>query len=93
MVQTLWLFLAAAVWPLAKKILASLGIGFLTYQGLSLIAAQVQGAVLSSWGQLGGVTLQILSLAGIPQAIGIALGAMAAKTALLAVGRLGKVSA
>jgi len=90
--QTLWVFLAAAVWPLAKKVLASLGIGFLTYEGLTLVGAQVQSAVLSSWGAVGGATIQILSLAGFTDAVGIMLSAITAKVALVAIGRLGKVT-
>ena len=93
MIQTLWAFLAAAVVPLAKKILVALGIGVLTYQGLTLIGNQVRDSVLSAWGQVGGVTLNILSLAGIPESLGILLGAIAAKAALVAVGKLGRVAA
>lgn len=85
-------FLLAAIWPLAKKLLASLGIGWLTYEGLGLVGNQIQSAVLASWGQIGGVTLQILSLAGVPESVGILLGAISAKIALVAVGRLGKVT-
>jgi len=37
--------------------------------------------------------LQIASLLGVVEALGIALGALAARAALMAVGRLGKVTA
>jgi len=89
----LWAFLAAAVWPLAKKVLASLGIGFLTYEGLTAIGSQVQSAVISSWGSIGGATIQILNLAGATSAVGILLSAITAKVALVAIGRIGKVTA
>jgi len=92
MPAVLWTFLAAAVWPLAKKVLAALGIGWLTFEGLSLIGNQVTGAVISSYGQIGGTTLQILSLAGITDSVGILVSAITAKVALVAVGRLGKVT-
>lgn len=83
-------FLLAAAWPIAKKVLVSLGIGFVTYQGMSLIAEQIRNEVLAAWGQLGGATLQILTLGGIPQALGIILGGITAGAALMAMSRLGK---
>jgi len=57
-----------------------------------MIGAQVQTAVLSSWGGVGGSALQIMSLAGIPESIGITLGALNARIALIAVQRFGKVA-
>jgi len=86
----LFTFLLAAAWPIAKKVLVSLGIGFVTYQGMSLIADQIRNEVLAAWGQLGGATLQILTLGGIPQALGIILGGLTAGAALMAMSRLGK---
>jgi len=86
-----WLF--ALIVPLAQKLLVGLGIGWITFEAFNFLATQLQGAVLSAWGGVGGVTLQILSLAGVPDAIGIVLGAFTAKAALAAVARLGKVTA
>lgn len=85
-------FLLSLAWPLAKKVLVALGIGWATYEGLSVLAGAVQTQVISAWGQLGGTTLQLLSLGGWPQAVGILLGALAARAALLAVGKLTKVT-
>ena len=88
-----------AVWlmglsvPLVKKVLVALGIGALTYAGLSTIGSQVQAAVVSSWGAMGSTTLAILSIAGVTQSVGIILSALSARIALIAVGRIGKVSA
>ena len=85
-------FLLALAWPLVKKVLIMLGIGAITYAGLSMIGTQVTQAVETSWGQLGGSTLQILSLAGIPQSFGILLGAINARIAFIAVGKIGRIS-
>lgn len=85
-------FLLAAAWPIAKKVLVALGIGFATYTGLSLIATQVQNEIVSAWGQFGAGTLQILTLGGVPQALGIILGGLAAGASLMAVSRLAKIS-
>lgn len=86
-------WILAAVWPLAKKVLVSLGIGVLTYGGLSLIAQQVQNEVVGLWGQVSGDMLSMASLLGIPQSFGVLLGAIMARVALIAVGRLGRISA
>ena len=88
----LFAFLVAAAWPIAKKVLVSLGIGFATYQGMTLIADQLKAEIIAAWGQVGGVTLQILTLGGVPQAIGIILGGFTAGAALMAAARLAKVS-
>jgi hypothetical protein len=51
---TLLAWLLLIIWPLVKKVLVSLGIGVLTYAGLSLIANQVQDQVMALWGAVGG---------------------------------------
>lgn len=89
----IFMWLLAAVWPLAKKVLVSLGIGFLTYEGLGLIGAQVQNEIIALWGQVPGSMLTMATLLGIPQAFGIILGGLSARIALVSVGRLGKIAA
>lgn len=85
-------WLLALAGPLVKKVLVALGVGVISYAGLAMIGSQVQSAVLSSWGGVGGSALQIMSLAGIPESIGITLGALNARIALIAVQRFGKVA-
>jgi hypothetical protein len=84
-------FLLAAAWPIAKRVLIALGIGYATYSGLSLIADQVKVEIIAAWGQLGSAALQILTLGGIPQALGILLGALTAGAAMMAASKLAKV--
>ena len=85
-------FLVAMAWPIAKKVLVMLGIGVITYGGLQLIGQQVQSAIISSYGQLGSSVLGVFGLAGIPESIGILLGAINARIAFVAVGKIGKVA-
>jgi hypothetical protein len=87
----LYAFLLAAAWPIAKKVLLALGIGYATYTGLSLIADQVKNEIISAWGQLGSASLQVLTLGGVPQSLGIILGALTAGAALMAAAKLSKV--
>lgn len=86
-------FLLAAAWPLVKKVLLMLGIGWVTYEGLGLVATQATNAVASYWGAMPLSFIQIGSLAGIPQAIGITLGAIAARVSFIAIGKLTKLAA
>ena len=85
-----WLLLAA--WPVVKKVLVMLGIGWATYEGLGLLADQVQQQVVAYWGQMPAAFIQVGSLAGIPQAIGITLGAITARVSFVAVGKLTKLA-
>lgn len=85
-------WLISLAWPIAKKVLVALGIGTITYTGLTALGGQVQAAVISSWGTLGGATLAIATLGGIPQSIGIILGALNARLAFVVVGKLGKLA-
>jgi hypothetical protein len=88
-----WAWVAMAIGPLAKRVLIALGIGWVSYQGAMLLFDQVKGAVLSNWGAMGGATAAIVNYFGFSEAVGIILGAIAARAALGAVARLGKVTA
>lgn len=90
---SLWVFLLAAAWPLAKRILMSLGVGILTYASLGLIFTQVSNAVVANWGAMSTSVIQVLSLAGIPDSVGIILGALSARVALVSIKRLGIITA
>jgi len=92
-VGTLSAWLLSIAVPVVKKVLVALGIGSVTYAGLSLVGGSIQANIVSYWGAVGGATLQIASLGGIPEAIGIILGACNARLAMMAYGRLGKVAA
>lgn len=89
---TLSAWLLSIAVPVVKKVLVALGIGTVTYAGLSVMGNMLVGHVVASWGQVGGATLQIATLGGIPQAIGIVLGAFNARLAMMAYGRLAKVA-
>lgn len=84
-------FLLSMAWPVVRKVLAALGIGFVTYGGLTLIATQVQSQVAEYWGLLGSNVIQILSMGGIPQALGILLGSLAARVAFITAAKLAKL--
>lgn len=86
-------FLVALAGPVARRVLLSLGIGVVSYAGLTLIASQVSDAVVANYGVLSGNVRDVLNLLGAGQAIGIVLGGIIARAAFAAVARIGVMSA
>jgi hypothetical protein len=92
-VGNLAIWLEAIVWPLAQKVLVGLGVGWLTFEAVTVALDAVRAAVLAHLGSIQGAMLQVLSLSGCMEAVGIILGAVAARASLLILARLGKVTA
>lgn len=88
----LFAWVLAAVWPWVKQVMVSIGIGWVTYEGLSALGNSVQEAVISNFGLLPGGMMQIASLLGIPQGLGIILGGFNARLALAVTSRMGKIT-
>ena len=86
------LWVLALVGPVVKKVLVALGVGIVTYTSLQYLGGQISSAVMGAWGGVSGSILQILSLAGLPECIGITLGAINARIALIAVSKFGQVA-
>lgn len=84
-------FLVAVIVPLAKRVLVAIGIGALTYVGLDAAFGAARDLVVSNYGQMTGDVANLVSLAGVGQAIGIILGAMAARVGMTVVSTLAKV--
>ncbi len=78
--------------PLAWKVLAALGIGFVSYAALITLANSVKDNVISAYSGMGSQALAIASLLGVGEAIGILLGAIIARATLAAIPRLQKLS-
>lgn len=85
-------FLFAVVGPLARKVLSSLGIGWVVYSGYSFVLDQIKGQVVSYWGAISSDMVSLLSIAGFGDAFGIILGALAYRASILAIGHLGKLA-
>lgn len=84
-------WLSGIAWPIVKKVMAALGLGTLTFEGLSAFGSQIQNSVVELWGQMGGSMLNILALGGITTAIGIILSAIAARIVIIAFGKIALV--
>lgn len=89
---SLGVFLSAAAGPIAKRVLASLGMGFISFAALTTAVNAVVDAARASYGSMSGSMLQISDLLGIGTAIGIILGGIVARASFAAASRLGKLS-
>jgi len=72
------------VGPMALRVLTALGIGTITFTGVS---ASLQGLIdigVSNYAGMPSAVLALAGLAGIPQAIGIICGAMIARVGMWA---------
>lgn len=88
----MFVWLLAAVWPLAKQVLVSLGVGWITYEAVTALVDVLKGYVAAQIGSFNGTLLQLVSLSGCVEAVGIILGALTARAALTSMARLGKVT-
>jgi len=79
---TAWL--ASLVPGMVARVLAALGFGYLTVQGLDLAFDQVRGQVYASLGGLPADMMALAGLSGAGEGIGIILGAIAARVAYYA---------
>lgn len=80
-----------AVGALAKKVLTALGIGWVSFNGITELASQVKDQVMTAWGGLPAEVLAIATIAGFGTAFGVILSAVTYKAALSAMSWLGKV--
>lgn len=85
-------FLLGLVTPLARKALVALGLGVVSYAGLTIVANQVRDAVIANYGAISGSVLDLLNLLGAGQALGIILGGIVARAAFAAISRIGVMS-
>lgn len=89
--MSLTALLTALAGPLAVRVLAALGIGWVTYEGLGLAAQAAIDQLTTQWGQLPASAAQIASLMGLSQSLGIILGAVVARLSISSFTRLGKL--
>lgn len=82
-------FLLAMAGPLAARVLVSIGVGIITYEGVILVAGQIQAQVVSLWGQLPLAFTQLAALSGLTTAMGIVIGGIVARASIYAAVRLG----
>lgn len=85
-------YLLGLVTPLVRKALVALGLGVVSYAGLTLVAGQVRDAVIANYGAISGSVIDLLNLLGAGEALGIILGGIIARAAFAAISRIGVMS-
>lgn len=91
MFDNLFSWVDASVGAWAKRVLSSLGIGWISFEGITELAGTLKASFLSSWGGIPGDILTILTLAGFGTAFGIIFGALTYRAVMASFGRLGKL--
>lgn len=85
-----FLFLSSIVGPLAAKILTALGIGAVTFVGITALLATVKSYLIGSMTGMPADVLAVLGLIKVDIAVNIMLSAVTARAALSGVNASGK---
>lgn len=84
--------LQAAAGPIAKRVLSALGIGVVSYAAIQTAFTAAQSSLLSAYGSISGEIAAILNLAGFGTAVGIVLGAIAARISYMQLSKLARIA-
>lgn len=74
------------------KVLAALGVGWITYSATQTAIDQVKEQVQGAWNGLPAAAAALASMAGFDVAFGVLLGAYVARATLAAMPKLGKLT-
>ncbi len=90
--MTLFEVLSSAADTLPSRVLAALGIGWVSYEGYKTLVDELITQLMASYNAMPIAVYQLLSLGGFTDGLGILLGAFAARASLFAVSHFGKVT-
>jgi hypothetical protein len=79
---TVFTFLMSAIGPMVLRALTMLGIGTLTFTGVTAALNGLIGMAQSNWASVPSDVLALGSIAGIPECLGIIAGAFVARTGM-----------
>jgi len=79
---TLFTFLMGAIGPMVLRALTMLGIGTLTFTGVTAALDGLIAMAQSNWASVPSDVLALGSIAGIPECLGIIAGAFVARTGM-----------
>lgn len=84
-------FFSASAGAIAKRVLAALGIGFLTFTAITTAFNQIVAIAQTHFNNIASDVLQIIGLAGAGEALGMVTGAMVFKLGFTTLKRLGVI--
>jgi hypothetical protein len=82
--MNLFSWIMAAAVPLAVRIIAALGFTAVTYTGVTALVNELVGIAQQNWSAMPTAVLQLCTLSGIPQVLGMIFGAYMARVAMWA---------
>ncbi len=77
-------WLLTLVGPLVIRVIAALGFTAVTYTGVTALINQLVTTAQSNWSAMPAAVLQLCTLSGIPQVLGMIFGAYMARVAMWA---------
>ena len=77
-------WLLTLVGPLVIRVIAALGFTAVTYTGVTALINQLVSTAQQNWSAMPTAVLQLLTLSGIPQVLGMIFGAYMARVAMWA---------
>lgn len=84
--------LSGLAWPAVSRVMGSLGLGVVSYTGLSAAMSTAVSAAKAAWSGAGADILALLTMAGVFESIAISIGGLTGGLALIAFKRLGLVT-
>jgi hypothetical protein len=77
--------------PIVVKVLAMLGLGFVSYVGFDVALNLIFTEIQRNFGQIPADVMQLLYLSGLPAGMGIILSALFARIALVQVSKIQRI--
>lgn len=84
-------FLAGSVSPLAKRVVVGLGLGIISFAGLTTLLNQLISQAQTSYNGLPQMALGLAGLMGLGEALGMITGAMVVRLTLVTMKKFGVV--
>ena len=85
-------FMGSLAVSLPSRVLASLGLGFVSFAGYTAVIDQLVGDFVSRWSSMGSDVIAYATLAGFTQGFGVILGALVVRGSLASLSVIGKVT-
>ena len=84
-------FFLALAGPMATRVLTALGLGLVSYAGMTAVVNQAISAAQSAWGGVAGPVATLVAMSGANTAMAVICGGIVARTALLALKKVAPV--
>jgi len=86
----LGVWLMSMVTPIVRRVLIGLGIGLVTYTGMSGILSVLQQSIVTSMGGMTGAAAQVAAILGFHDFVGIILGAITTRMTITQLTKWGR---